>query len=76
MTCVQGSFVGKYGMAFSVSLPSISSHFQMNTGQLLLQLAFPSVPQDTHLGRDPEVQFAVLCHPVQVLHVSCVSLQS
>ena len=38
ITCVQGSFVGKYGMAFSVSLPFISLHFWMNTGQLLLQL--------------------------------------
>ena len=60
----------------SVSLPFISSHFWMKTGQSLLQLTCPSIPQDMHCGRDPGVQIAVLCRPAQVPHVSCISLQS
>ena len=62
-------------MACSVSLPFISSHFWTKTGQSLLQLTSPSIPQDMHLGHDPGVQLAILCQPAQVPHVSCISLQ-
>ena len=69
MTCVQGSSIRKYGVAFLVGLPFISSHLWLKAGQDLLQLACPSVLQDTHLSCASGLQLAVLCCPMQVPHV-------
>ena len=69
MTCVQGLSIGKYSIAFSVSLQFISLHLQLMAGQNLLQLACPSVLQDTHLSCAPGLQLAVLWRPVHVPHM-------
>ena len=70
MMCVQGSSVGKYGIAFSVSWLFSSSHLRLKIGQNLLQLACPSILQDTHLNCTPGLQLAVLWRPAHVPHVS------
>ena len=68
--CVQGSSIRKYGIVFSVSLLFISLHLWLKAGQNLLQLACPSVLQDTHLSHAPGLQLAALWRPTHIPHMS------
>lgn len=43
-TCIHSSWVGEYGIRFSLSLSSSSAHFCRNVGQIRSQLAWPSMP--------------------------------
>lgn len=72
---VQGSAVGKYWSELSGFLALKSSIFLRKAGQERLQLACSFDLQETQLLASDR-QLLVLCAPVQLPHLSTVSVQS